>query len=242
MASNLKAVASASIDTHRDGLKDLSASIWSNPELGLEEHGAHKLLTDYLEEKGFAVELGYTGLETAFRATFGSGRPNVCVICEYDALPEIGHACGHNLIAEAGVAAGLGLKAALECEGAPKGRVTVMGTPAEESVGCKIELIENGAFEDIDIAMMVHPFPETHIRPIYNALRVLRAGYTGKAAHAAAYPWEGVNALDAVVAAYTSVSVLRQQMKPTWRVHSVITKGGAKPNIIPEYAELLTNI
>ena len=242
MASNLKAVASASIDTHRDGLKDLSASIWSNPELGLEEHGAHKLLTDYLEEKGFTVERGYTGLETAFRATFGSGRPNVCVISEYDALPEIGHACGHNLIAEAGVAAGLGLKAALECEGAPKGRVTVMGTPDEESVGCKIELIENGAFEDIDIAMMVHPFPETHIRPIYNAIRVLRVGYTGKAAHAAAYPWEGVNALDAVVAAYTSVSVLRQQMKPTWRVHSVITKGGAKPNIIPEYAELLTNI
>ena len=187
MASNLKAVASASIDAHKDGLKDLSASIWNNPELGLEEHGAHKLLTDYLEEKGFTVERGYTGLETAFRATFGSGRPNVCIICEYDALPEIGHACGHNLIAEAGVAAGLGLKSALECEGAPKGRVTVMGTPAEESVGGKIELIENGAFEDIEIAMMVHPYPTTHIRPIFNAVGVLRAGYTGKAAHAAAY-------------------------------------------------------
>ena len=238
----LKALASAAVDDCKEELRALSASIWSNPELGYEEYGAHKLLTDYLEEKGFTVERGYTGLETAFRATFGSGRPNVCVICEYDALPEIGHACGHNLIAEAGVAAGLGLKAALECEGAPKGRVTVMGTPAEEIGGGKIDLIDKGAFEDIDIAMMVHPFPETHIRPIYNARRTLKISYSGKAAHAAAYPWEGVNALDAIMTAYTSISVLRQQMKPTWRVHSIVTKGGAKPNIIPEYAELLTYV
>ena len=242
MDSIVKAASSAAVDDCKEELKALSAGIWSNPELAYNEHGAHKLLTDYLEEKGFTVERGYTGLETAFRATFGSGRPNVCVISEYDALPDIGHACGHNLIAEAGVAAGLGLKAALECEGAPKGRVTVMGTPAEEGGGGKVKLINNGAFKDVDLAMMVHPFPGTLVRPIYNARRILKVGYFGKAAHAAAYPWEGVNALDAVVAAYTSVSVLRQQMKPTWRVHSVITKGGAKPNIIPEYAELLTNI
>ena len=243
MASvDLKAAASSVVDAHKQELKALSAGIWSNPELAYNEHGAHKLLTDYLEEKGFTVERGYTSLETAFRATFGSGRPNVCVICEYDALPEIGHACGHNLIAEAGVAAGLGLKAALECGGAPKGRVTVMGTPAEEMGGGKIDLIVKGAFEDVDIAMMVHPFAGTLIRPNYNARRTLRAGYTGRAAHAAAYPWEGVNALDAVVTAYTSVGQLRQQMKPTWRVHSIVTKGGAKPNIIPEYAELLTYV
>jgi amidohydrolase len=242
MSTSLKATASAVVDAYKGELNALSANIWDNPELAREEYKAHAFLTDFLEQKGFTVERSYTGLPTAFRATYGSGKPNLCVICEYDALPGIGHACGHNLIAEAGVAAGLGLKAALECEGAPKGMVTVMGTPAEEGVGDKAELIKNGAFEDIDVAMMVHPFPATLIRPVYNALRSLRVGYTGVAAHAAAYPWEGVNALDAVVTAYTSISVLRQQMKPTWRVHSVITNGGAKPNIIPEYAELLTYI
>jgi amidohydrolase len=239
---DLKAAASAAVDNCNVELRALSTEIWSNPELAYEERGAHKVLTDFLEKKGFTVDRSYTGLETAFRATYGSGKPNVCVICEYDALPGIGHACGHNLIAEAGVAAGLGLKAALECEGAPKGMVTVMGTPAEEGGGGKVQLINNGAFKNIDVAMMVHPFPTTLIRPLYNARKTIRAGYTGVAAHAAAYPWEGVNALDAVVTAYTSVSVLRQQMKPTWRVHSIITKGGAKPNIIPEYAELLTYI
>ena len=234
-----KAVAAATIDGCRDELQELSGEIWRNPELGFEEVKAHELLTDFLEKKGFAVERSYTGIKTAFRATFGSGRPNVCVICEYDALPEIGHACGHNLIAEAGVAAGLGLKAALESEGAPQARVTVLGTPAEEGGGGKVYLIEDGAFQDVDLAMMVHPTPATIIKPEVLAVCQIRVTYSGKAAHAAAFPWEGVNALDAAVMAYTSVSVLRQQMKPTWRVHGVITNGGVKPNIIPEKAELL---
>ena len=236
----LKAAAAASIDGCRDELQELSGEIWKNPELGFEEVKAHELLTDFLEKKGFAVERSYTGIKTAFRATFGSGRPNVCVLCEYDALPEIGHACGHNLIAEAGVAAGLGLKAALESKGAPQARVTVLGTPAEEGQGGKVYLIANGAFEDIDLAMMVHPSPASTacVSPVFQACLMLSITYTGKAAHAAAFPWEGVNALDAAVMAYTSVSVLRQQMKPTWRVHGVITNGGVKPNIIPEKAEL----
>ena len=235
----LKATSAAAIDGCRDELQELSGEIWRNPELGFEEVKAHELLTDFLEKKGFAVERSYTGIKTAFRATFGSGRPNVCVICEYDALPEIGHACGHNLIAETGVAAGLGLKAALESKGAPQARVTVLGTPAEEGMGGKVYLIENGAFEDIDLAMMVHPTPHSVVSPSILARVQLLVTYTGKAAHAAAFPWEGVNALDAAVMAYTSVSVLRQQMKPTWRVHGVITNGGVKPNIIPEKAELL---
>ena len=165
--------------------------------------------------------------------------PNVCVICEYDALPEIGHACGHNLIAEAGVAAGLGLKAVLESKDAPKGTVIVMGTPAEEGGAGKVLLIDNGAFKDIDIAMMVHPFSSNVVRLGMNARKQLEVTYTGKAAHAAAFPWEGVNALDAAVMAYTSISALRQQMKPTWRVHGIITNGGAKPNIIPEKSSML---
>jgi len=160
------------------------------------------------------------------------------VFCEYDALPEIGHACGHNLIAEAGVAAGLGLKAALECSDAPKGRVTIMGTPAEEGWGGKVYLIENGAFKDVDIAMMVHPSPYTVLMPTFSAIAELKVTYTGKAAHAAAFPWKGVNALDAAVLAYNSISVLRQQMKPKWSVHGIITNGGNKPNIIPERSEL----
>ena len=234
--SELKAVATAVIDSYNQELRELSSEIWKNPELGFEEYKAHELLTNFLEKKGFTVERSYTGIQTAFRATFGSGRPNVCVISEYDALPEIGHACGHNLIAEAGVAAGLGLKAALECSGAPEGRVTVMGTPAEEAEGGKAYLIENGAFDDIDFAMMVHPAPYTVIKPIFVASAIYEIAFTGKAAHAAAFPYEGINALDAAVMAYNAISVLRQQMKPTWCVNGIIKSGGVKPNIIPEKA------
>ena len=206
------------------------------------EHKAHDLLTSFLEEKGFTVKRSYTGTETAFRArfraTFGSGRPNVCAMCKYDALPEIGHDCGHNLIAEAGVAAGLGVKAALRSKCAPKGWLTIMGTPAEETIGGKVKLVENGAFEDVDIAMMVHPAPYTVLTSEVVACLEWRVTYTGEAAHVAGFPWEGVNALDAAVMAYTSISVLQQQMKPTWRVHGIITNGGAKPNIIPEKAAM----
>jgi amidohydrolase len=230
----LKAAASTAIDQNSTELNALSVEIWKNPELCYEEHTAHKLLTNFLEKRGFEVQRSFAGLETAFRATFGSGRPNVCVICEYDALPVIGHACGHNLIAEAGIAAGLGLKAALECEDAPKGMVTVMGTPAEEGGGGKVKLINSGAFESIDLAMMVHPSPQSRLAPGFLAIAFMEATFTGKSAHAAAYPWEGLNALDAAVMAYNSISLLRQQMKPPWRVHCIIKEGGVKPNIIPE--------
>ena len=230
----LKTVSSSAVDASARDLNALSLEIWKNPELGYKEFKAHQLLTDFLERKGFKVERSFGGLETAFRATFGSGRPNVCVISEYDALPEIGHACGHNLIAEAGVAAGLGLKAALECDGAPKGMVTVLGTPAEEGGGEKAKLIEKGAFEATDLAMMVHPSSYSSLAPGFLAIAFMKVIFVGKASHAAAYPWEGVNALDAAIMAYNSLSVLRQQMKPSWRVHSIIKEGGVKPNIIPD--------
>ena len=181
----------------------------------------------------------YIVLTTIFTVIrFGSGVPNVCVICEYDALPEIGHACGHNLIAEAGVAAGIGVKAYLESTGTTAGTVTVIGTPAEEGGGGKVHLIEKGGFDGVDVAMMVHPAPSEIVIGLINARSSLQVEFTGKAAHAAAFPWEGINALDAVVLAYNNVSVLRQQMKPTWRVHSIISNGGTKPNIIPEKASL----
>ena len=236
----MKLTASSIIDSCYTELQQLGDEIWRNPELGFREHRAHQLLTDYLERKGFDVQRSFAGLETAFRATFGSTRPNVCVICEYDALPEIGHACGHNLIAEAGVAAGLGLKAALECDGGPKGMVTVMGTPAEETTGGKLDLIQNGAFGDIDAAMMAHPAPCDIVSPTFLGVSMWEVEFKGRPAHAAAYPWEGVNALDAAVTAYNSISMLRQQMKPTWRVHGVaLNGGGTDPAIIPSSTKLL---
>ena len=237
MFARVRETVNKTIDDNKNELISLSDAIWKEPELCFQEFKAHQLLTDYLEKKGFIVERSYTGVKTAFRATFGSGRPNVCVICEYDALPDIGHACGHNLIAEAGVAAGLGLKAALEaCQDGLKGRVTVLGTPAEEGGGGKVLLIENGAFDDVDVAMMVHPAPFNAVFHPCLAMRSYQVTYTGRAAHAAAFPWEGVNALDAAVTAYNSISVLRQQMTPDCRVHGVIKEGGVKPNIIPEKA------
>lgn len=229
------------IDEHRDELRHVSEEIWKHPEIDFEEHTAHRLLTDFLEGRGFKVDREYTGIATAFRARFGTGKPNVCIICEYDALPEIGHACGHNLIAEAGAAAGLGVKAWLETSRV-QGTVTVMGTPAEEGGGGKILLIQNGAFQDVDIAMMAHPSAFECAISYTTAILSIQVDFKGKAAHAAAFPWEGVNALDAAIMAYNNISVLRQQMKPNWHVSAVITNGGVKPNIIPEKSSMELDI
>ncbi|XP_030838263.1 peptidase M20 domain-containing protein 2-like [Strongylocentrotus purpuratus] len=234
-----KQVAQAKIDESASDLNNISQEIWSHPELGYEEHHAHKILTDYLEKEGFEVTRNYH-LETAFKATYGTdGGIHVCVISEYDALPEIGHACGHNLIAECGAAAGLGIKAAMELDGTPIGRVTVLGTPAEEGAGGKVDLIKAGAFQGMDVAMMAHPYAYTVPQPVALSMLETKIHFTGLASHASAVPWEGVNALDAAVMCYTSISVMRQQLKPEWRVHGVFTNGGARPNIIPEEAELL---
>jgi amidohydrolase len=239
-----KKLASSAIDEHKKELRELSEYIWQNPELNFKEHKAAAALTSFLVKRGFEVTTPYCDLDTAFKAEISNGDwtdgtphgPHVCVICEYDALPEIGHACGHNLIAEAGVATGLGLQAALN--GGLVGRVTVMGTPAEEGGGGKVLMINRGAFEDVDVAIMVHPAPFTVLSCSVLAITSMRITYTGKASHAAAFPWEGLNALDAAVMAYNSISVARQQFKPTWRVHGVITNGGVKPNIIPEKTTL----
>ena len=237
---NFKSVAADAIDKEKDELRLVSNEIWQHPEICFQEHHAVAILTDFLRKRGFTVTPQYCGLETAFKAEVSNKKEgediHVCVICEYDALPEIGHACGHNLIAEAGIAAGLGLQAALQ-QGLI-GHVIVMGTPAEEDGSGKAILIDHGAFKDIDIAMMVHPGPKNILVPTYDAMMELYITYTGKAAHAAAFPWEGVNALDAAVIAYTSLSTLRQQLKPTWQLHGVIVDGGVKPNIIPERSKL----
>ncbi|XP_072167992.1 xaa-Arg dipeptidase-like [Diadema setosum] len=227
------------IDDSADALNKLSQEIWSNPELAYQETHAHKVLTNFLEQEGFEVTREYH-LKTAFKATFGGKAGiHVCVICEYDALPEVGHACGHNLIAECGVAVGLGVKAVLEePENASIGRVTILGTPAEES-GCgKIDLIQAGAFKGVDVAMMAHPFQTNMPRPICLSCEPMNVHFTGRAAHAASGPWMGLNALDAAVMFYNSVSVMRQQFKPDWRVHGTFIKAGDVASIIPEESEL----
>ena len=214
-------------------LRALSLDLHAHPELNYEERHAHAALAAFLEGTGFAVRRGAYGLPTAFEARVGEGGPSIAFLCEYDALPGIGHACGHNLIAVVGVAAGLGLRAALA--GRP-GTVVVLGTPAEEGGGGKIRMIDQGAFAGLDVAMMAHPAPVDAAWTNILAVHPLRVAFHGKNAHAAAYPWEGVNALDALVLAYNGISMLRQQLPPEVRIHGVVRHGGAQPNIIPDYA------
>jgi len=220
------------IEAHAAALDTLSLDIHAHPELNFREYHAHDVLTTFLEEQGFSVARGAYEMPTAFCAAAGSGAPIIAVLCEYDALPEIGHACGHNLIAASGVAVGLALKEVL-AEG--EGTVIVLGSPAEEGGGGKVFMIERGAFEGVDAAMMLHPSPNDGAWPVVNAIQTLEVEFFGRAAHAAARPHEGLNALDAIVAAYNAVSMLRQQMTSDARVHGVITKGGVKPNIIPDH-------
>ncbi|XP_071391099.1 xaa-Arg dipeptidase-like [Centroberyx affinis] len=233
------------IDEAKEKLHRLSQDIWSCPELAYEERKAHdRLVAFFSQEEGWKVD-GHFKLETAFRATWGPGGGQGAVVsvgflCEYDALPGIGHACGHNLIAEVGAASALGLKALVEstADFPVRVQVTVLGTPAEEDGGGKIDMIREGAFEGLDVVFMAHPLQDDAPYLPDVAEHDVTIKYHGKASHASAYPWEGVNALDAAVLCYNNLSVLRQQIKPDWRIHGVIKHGGVKPNIIPAYTEL----
>jgi amidohydrolase len=225
----------ASVEGLGDELESLSHRIHANPELGYQEVKASGWLAEFLAGHGFKVERGVAGVETAFRATIESGDgPTIAILCEYDALPAIGHACGHNVIATAGVGAGAALAAVRDQ--LPRGRVHVIGTPAEEGGGGKVRLIRGGVFRDVDAAMMIHGWDRWV--PHQDLLGVVRVGFefTGKAAHASADPWEGVNALDGVIQTFNNVGMLRQQVRPDARIHGIVTSGGAAPNIIPELA------
>ena len=230
----LKAQVLEEIEACRRELIDLSIRIHANPEIGLQEVKASQWLTEYLEGKGFVVERGLVGLSTAFRASYGKGRPAIAFLAEYDALPEIGHACGHNIIAAAAVGAGTALKKAVDQVG---GSILVIGTPAEENRGGKTTMVEHGAFDDIDVAMMVHP--GCHDVAALEALAVisLDVEFWGKAAHAASYPEEGINALEALILAFNAINSLRQHVKSTSRIHGIITKDGDAVNIVPAHTE-----
>ncbi len=233
--STVKDAIIQAVDRLADELEALSHQIHDHPELGYEEVKACAWLTDFLGRKDFKVETGLAGVATAFRATIETGAgPTIAILCEYDALPGIGHACGHNVIATSGVGAGAAL-AAVKAQ-LPKGRVQVIGTPAEEGGGGKIKLIQGGVFKDVDCAMMIHGFDRTLLHQDLLGIVRVTLEYSGKAAHASADPWVGVNALDACIQTFNAVSMLRQQVRPECRIHGIITNGGAAPNIIPEYA------
>ena len=216
-----------------DELIDVSRRIHANPELAMEERQAAALLSERLEAHGFQVERNACGLETAFRASWGEGPVTIAYLCEYDALPEIGHACGHNLIATAGLGAAYGLKAALSPS---QVRLLVLGTPAEEGGGGKAIMLERGAFEGVDVALMAHPSPVDIDMPPMYGVQGLEVEYRGQAAHASFAPEMGINALDGLITAYQAIAQLRQHIRRDARIHGIITYGGSAPNVVPDRA------
>jgi amidohydrolase len=223
------------VDRLADDLERLSHQIHANPELAFKEEKAAAWLAEFLEKQGAQVERA-VGLPTAFRATIpGEGPgPTIAILAEYDALPNIGHACGHNVIAASGAGAGAALAAALKT--LPfNGRIQVIGTPAEEGGAGKVKLMEAGVFKSVDAAMMIHGRCGTQVwRPSLGIIKV-KCEFFGKAAHASSWPWRGVNALNAMVQLFVSLDQMRQQVRPEARIHGVITKGGEQANIIPEH-------
>ncbi len=222
------------VEADAERLTALSDLLHANPEVAWNEHKAARWVAEALVEVGFTIEAGYLGLETAFLATFGDGPFRLGLIAEYDALPGLGHACGHNLIAATAVGAARALRRVAEEAGI---RIEVYGTPAEEGGGGKIELLERGAFVGLDLAMMVHPAPVDVAEAEPFAVIHSHIDFHGRAAHAAAYPEHGVNAADAFTVAQAALGLLRQQLPDSVRVHGIITNGGEAPNAIPAHTE-----
>jgi amidohydrolase len=230
-----KARICAEVDRRADTLIAASHEIHDHPEENFAEHHAHDLLSRLLEEEGLSVERHAYGLDTAFAARAGREGPTVAVLLEYDALPGIGHACGHNIIAAAGLGAGLAAATLADELG---GSVVILGTPAEEGGGGKVFMLERGALEGVDAAMMVHP-SDADLRWMTTiAIQRMEVVFHGHSAHAAAAPWLGRNALDAAVLGYMNVAALRQHIRPEERVHGIFTDGGEKPNIVPARAAM----
>jgi len=221
------------VEAHRRQLRDLSLKIHANPELGFKEVKASALLTKYLEENGFAIERGICELPTAFQGRYGKGKPAIAILAEYDALPQLGHACGHNLIAGAAVGAAVASKSAIDKCG---GSVLVIGTPAEEFYGGKVVMAERGAFDKIDIAMMVHPGAHDTATTQALACITLEVEFFGKAAHAATRPEAGINALEAMLLSFAAINALRQHIMDKARIHGIITDGGEAPNVVPAHS------
>ena len=229
---NNKEKVKASLDKLIPSLEEVSDWMYENPELGFEEYKTSEHLINYMRSNGLEVKTPVGGLDTAFSSSIGSSGPLVVLCVEYDALPEIGHACGHNIIATASIGAGIALKEIAEDL---KIRVKILGTPAEEGGGGKIVLLDEGEFEDASCSMMIHPAPYNVANPTLTTIQQYKVEFFGKDAHAAGAPEEGINALDAQIQLFVNVSTFRQQLPRTNRMHGVIVDGGFKPNIIPSY-------
>ncbi len=229
-----KAGARKRLEEARNDLIDLSHRIHANPELGFEEEKASRWLADFLTHAGFQVQLPAANLPTAFVARAGSGPLHVAICAEYDSLPGIGHACGHNLIAAMSIGAGI---AAAQVADAVGLTISVIGTPAEEvgNASGKVLLLERGAFKDVHASMMVHPAPFDVVIPKVIAASMFEVKYTGKEAHASAFPELGINAADALTISQSAIGLLRQHIRPTDRIHGITTHGGDAPNIVPAH-------
>ncbi len=223
------------IDENKEELFSISKNIYEHPELKFEEHRASKLLAERLQQAGFSVQLGIAGLETAIEAVhpIATDGPTVAILGEYDALPGIGHACGHNLIATAALGACLALG---QIKAELPGKLIFLGTPAEEGGGGKVIMVDAGLFNEVDAAMMFHPSSNTVLERGSLAITEVEIKFAGKAAHASGSPEKGINALDAVIQTFNGINALRQHIKDGARIHGIITDGGAKPNIVPEHA------
>ncbi|MBI4188578.1 MAG: M20 family metallopeptidase [Chloroflexi bacterium] len=235
----LKSLVGGEIDACSRELRELSLKIHANPELGFHEEKASVWLTQYLEENGFSLERGICRLPTAFRASYGKGKPTIAILAEYDALPRLGHACGHNLISTCAVGAGIAAKIAVDQLG---GSILVIGTPAEEIYGGKSIMADRGAFKNLDIAMMVHPGTDNIATTRALANQTVEVKFHGKAAHAAARPEAGINALEAMTLSFAAVNSLRQHIRSTARIHGIIEDGGQAVNAVPAYCSGLFKV
>ncbi len=227
------------IDAKKDILENVVKTLYDNPEMGHQERAASTMLADELEQAGFSVERKIAGMETSFVATWGSGDgPRIAILAEYDALPGIGHGCGHNTIAASALGAALGL---VSVEPSLPGTLLVFGAPAEEgavdNAGGKVLLVNDGCFKDVDAAMMIHPSTRNVVGGSSIAREAFAVSFKGKPAHAAGAPHKGINALDALIQTFNSVNALRQHVKDDVRIHGIITHGGEAPNIVPEFSE-----
>lgn len=249
--TEIKRLVDKKIEYLSQHIKEISHTIYDNPELGLSEFKAVDLLTKELESYGYSIERNVADLPTAFKASKGNiGEPAVGLIAEYDALPDLGHACGHNIISASAIGAAMSLSEFLDDTG---GRIVVFGTPNEEGataegkklidiesqVRGKVKMVESGSFKGIDVVMEIHPYVKTTLTPDFLALIPVKISFTGKPAHAAAAPEMGINALEAVILTFNSINSLRQHLRSDARIHGIITEGGEAPNIVPERASAL---
>jgi len=235
--AELKDQAEERIDEIKERMVELSSDLHENPELSFEEYHASDLLVAELEDKGFVVETGTGGLDTAFRGSFveTSPEPSICFMVEYDALEDLGHACGHNLSGVASVGAAIAVKEVLASHGLP-GKVIALGTPGEELLSGKVPMVETGVFDNVDVAMMVHMFDRTILDPKFIAVEGLEFEFHGSPSHAAGAPEKGINALNGIIQTFENINALRQHVKDGVRIHGVITDGGSAVNIVPERA------